>query len=190
MQNEMTNLELETALRKLLENQKKQAERIAALEALLAEKPKLATRKKPGSPIPEIELPEGWEYPTITAKIAAAVVSSNGIQAAAYSLLITKAELDTLLRRSGLLHPYGEKWSVTMKRALGYGSQEIKPIPVPEEWPEKLDKILTRVRQTSLKETADWMGTGGTNLLGRFLWDNGYNTHGYKLENMDGVYTK
>lgn len=181
MQNEMTNLELETALRKLLENQKKQAERIATLEALLAEKPKLATRKKPGSPIPEVELPEGWKYPTITAKIAAAVASSNGIQAAADSLLITRAELDNLLKHSGILHPYSEKWSVTMKRALGYGSQEIKPITVPEDWPEKLDKILAKVRQTNLKETADWIGVGGTNLLGRFLWDNGYNTHGHRL---------
>ena len=178
----MTNLELEAALRKLLENQKKQAKEIAELKALLVEKPKLATRKKPGSPIPELELPEGWEHPTITAKIAAAVASSNGIQAAADSLLITKAELDNLLKHSGIEHPYSEKWSVTIKRALGYGSSEIKPITVPEDWPGKLDKILARVRQTNLKETADWMGVKGTNLLGRFLWDNGYDTRGQPLE--------
>jgi hypothetical protein len=182
MQKEMTNLELETALRKLLENQKKQAKEIAELKALFAEKPEIATRKKPGSPIPEIELPEGWEYPTITAKIAAAVVSSRSLPDAAASLLITRAELDNLLLHSEIIHPYSEKWSVTMKRALGYGPQEIKPIKVPEDWPGKSDKILERVRQTGLKATADWIGVGGTNLLGRFLWDNGYDTKGQPLK--------
>lgn len=173
MQNGMTNLELRMRLRKLMENQKKQAERIATLEALLAEKPKLATRKKPGSS--ELELPEEWNYPTITAEIARAVVSNNGLQAAANSLDMDKKELELLLKLSGIVHTYNEKWRVTMRRALGY-------IAVPEDWHERLEEILEKVRETNLKETAEWLETGRTALLGRFLWDNGYDTIGQPLK--------
>lgn len=125
-------------------------------------------------------LPEDWKYKTITIEMANAVASSRSVQEAADKLEMKKGYLELLLKNSKIRHLYGEKWSLSMQRALN-GSEVVDDFKYPEDWKKRGMDFVKRLREgTSIKSIADAEKVP-TKVLARFLDNNGFNSKGDKI---------
>lgn len=112
-------------------------------------------------------LPQDWKYSTVTALIVNAVLTSKGTKEAAASLSMTHAELQKILKDSGIPHMYGEKWSTAIKRALS-GETAEDNFTYPEDWFEKKEKIVRYFEKHKLMATAKKLEAPPL-VVGRFI---------------------
>lgn len=172
----MTNNDLIDEAFSEMENLKTVVEQLqrdmAELKQILQLKPTVAGSQRGQKPSSSKSLPEGWQYPTITEEIATAVISSNGLKAAAEKLDTNPKDLTNLLNESGVPHLYGEKWAIALKRAVA-GKEPIDTFIYPEKWIEKKDKIKKYYNDNGMAKTRQLLTNSemspSLSQVGRFL---------------------
>ena len=130
---------------------------IAELKKIIQLKPVQTKKPVAGSqrgqkPSASNNLPEDWQYSTITQEVVDAVVSSTGVKSAAEKLDIPEKHLSKLLKESGVPHFYGEKWAVALKRAIS-GQEAVDTFTYPEKWIEKKEKIKKYYTENGITKT-------------------------------------
>lgn len=121
--------------------------------------------------------PGDWPF-TISAKEAQVVANSTGLNEAAEKLGVAPRELKTQLESSGIHHFFGERWSISVQRALDGGSCEDTYKYPASLTPEKAPKVAEYLREgKTMRALAEKLSVS-TNILGRFLQKHNYDTSG------------
>jgi hypothetical protein len=156
-------------------------ERLLALADFAnADKLKLKTNKEAITFVKENGLPHFWSFPGVSKVVVLAVLQNTGVGTAADELNLLSDDLYKILHNSGIQHFHGEKWTLALRRALNQ-EDAVDAFVYPEEWKKKGNDFIRQLKGgAKISDLAKTEGTR-TQLLARFLSNNGFNVKGEKI---------